>query len=283
HELTGAPFVSFHTFYLMNSQSELGSEGTEAYRQVTAHYINQFRERLGLPALSDPMTRNGGSPHLTLFAISPHIVAHPSGWPEHHHMTGYFFLDEGNWVPDPALVNFINAGEPPVVISFGSVLHDDPEALTKLLVKAVRLAGPRAIIQHGWSGLAKGSLPEDVFTIGRAPHAWLFPRASCVVHHGGAGTTAATFRAGVPSVVIPHMYDQFIWAGLAEKLGCAGPSIGFGDLTFERLAWSIAMTVNTSRYHKAASELGKKIRAENGVRAARLLIEDLMVRLGAAD
>jgi UDP:flavonoid glycosyltransferase YjiC (YdhE family) len=283
HEVTGMPYVSFHTFYVMGSATELGSEGADAYRQVTAHYVNQFREQLGLPPLSDPITRNGDSPHLTLFAVSPRVIPQPDAWPAHYHMTGYFFLDEEDWVPDPALVEFMNAGESPVIVSFGSMWHEDPEAITELLLNAISIAGCRAIIQHGWSGLARQVNSKNVLIIDRVPHAWLFPRASCIVHHGGAGTTAATFRSGVPCVVVPHMYDQPIWANIAEQRGCAGPAIEFGELTAERLAWAIAMTLTTGRYRTAASALGKEIRAENGVREARLLIEERMARFGTGD
>jgi UDP:flavonoid glycosyltransferase YjiC (YdhE family) len=275
HELTDIPFVAFHTFYLPGSNTRLGDEGTPAYQKVTEQYVNQFRRRLGLPSVSNPMTRNGDSGQMTLYAISRHIVPRPAGWPAHYHMPGYFFLDEDSWDASPELVRFIDRGQPPIVISFGSMVHTDPDVVTLVLLEAVRAAGCRAIIQRGSSGLGRRDLGPNVIAVDHVPHSWLFPRASGVVHHGGSGTTAAALRAGVPSIVVPHTYDQPIWAEILEGLGCAGPSIPFSNLTVERLAWSIAKTLTTPSLNVAARAVSRRIQSENGVQTARQLIEGL--------
>src|SRR5262249_38784692 len=150
----------------------------------------------------------------------------------------------------------------------------------KLILTATQKAKCRTVIQHGWSGLAQMKLPESVLAIDYVPHSWLFPRARLVVHHGGSGTTAAVFRAGVPSVFVPHAWDQPVWADLARELGCAVEVIPFPELTADRLGDAIVRTLADSACTDAAARLGKNVRSEPGVRRARLLIEELVINVG---
>lgn len=280
HEITEIPFVAVHTMCPGRSRAP------SVTFQTLAPIINPFRQQIGLPPLIVTAQVAGApwpatdSPLLTLYAISPIAVPRPAGWPPHYHLTGYFFLDSEGWRPDPALEDFMTAGEPPVVLGFGSMAHEDPQKLTELLLDAVRQAGCRAIIQQGWSGLGRRDVPEHVRVIGFAPHSWLFPRAACVVHHAATGTTAAAFRAGVPSVCVPHAYEHPLNAEIAHELGVAGPPIFYSQLSATRLADAIRHTLATPRYAQAAAELGERIRAEQGVRAARIMIEQLVDTLG---
>jgi UDP:flavonoid glycosyltransferase YjiC (YdhE family) len=275
HELTDIPFISFHTFYVAGS-AQLGKEGTDAYQRVTELHVNRFRRSLGLHEISNPLTKNGDSPLLTLFAVSSHVVPQPELWPSHYHMTGYFFLDAEGWEPDEGLRAFIDTGEPPVVVSFGSMVHEDSRKVTDVIVEAMKMVGCRAVIQQAGSHLGRQHLTPEIITVGSVPHSWLFPRAACVVHHGGSGTTAATFRAGVPSVVVPHTYDQPLWASIAENLGCAGTPLPFAELTAQRLAWAVTVGLSSSRFQTSAEALSERIRSENGVQTARLLIEQCL-------
>ncbi|MCA1566112.1 MAG: glycosyltransferase [Acidobacteria bacterium] len=272
HEITSIPFVTVQNVHF-------SSGGTIAFQQATASIINPFRAQFGLPPLRDPLM-DANSSQLVLYAMSRHVRKPLLEWPPHYHMTGYFFLDMEERQPDPALLEFLAAGEPPVVLTFGSMTHDDPGMLTELLLDAVRIAGCRAIIQHGWSGLAQRRLPPNVYAAGFMSHSWLFPRAACVIHHGGSGTTAAVFRAGVPSVFVPHAWEQDIWAELGRELGCAKAVIPYPELTAERLGKTIAATLSDPHTRTAAATLGEKIRSEPGVRLARQLIEELISRIG---
>lgn len=272
HEMTSLPFVT-----VQNAQ--LGGGGSLSFQQASASLINPFREQLGLPPLRSLTTMDADSPQLVIYAMSRHVRPPSPDWPPHYHLTGYFFLDE-EWQPPPELDEFIRAGVPPVVISFGSMTHNDPEAMTDLVLEALTQVGCRAVIQHGWSGLARRNLPPNIHATGFVPHVWLFPRASCVVHHGGSGTTASVFRAGVPQVFVPHAWDQPMWAELGEGLGCAGPSIPYTQLNAERLAAALTNTLSDSSYRQAAAELGEKVRAEEGVKKARRLIEELVHKVG---
>ena len=269
HDAMGIPFVSVHF-------SPFGSSGGKAVREASAPVINRVRQGLGLSALEDPLGADAASPQLALYAVSPSVFRKPAGWPAHAHLTGYWYFDEESWQPTPELVQFIEAGAPPVVISFGSMPSEDPEALTDLILKAIEQAQCRAIIQRGGGGLARrDSFPKNIYAADFVPHAWLFPCASCIVHHGGAGTSAAAFRAGVPTVVVPHLLDQPIWAEYARAFGCAGAVIPHAQLSAEKLAAALTRTLSTPRFAHAAAQLGEKIRAENGVQTARMLIESI--------
>lgn len=280
HDLTGIPFVSVYLVYL-------GDAGTYElpFQQASNSFVNSFRAEQGLSPLRDAMSHTGvpqqdaldpHSPELNLYAISRHVVPPSPSWPSHHHTTGYFFLDGQEWQPDPALVDFIASGPAPVVIDFGSMTHDDPEALTDVILESVRRAGCRAVLQQGWSGLGKRQLPDHVKAAGFVPHHWLFPKAACVVHHGATGTTAATYRAGVPAVFIPHAFEHPSNARIAQHIGIAGPAIPYTELTAERLSTALATTLNTEQYYQAAAAISRKIHSEHGVRTARQLIERLL-------
>jgi len=269
HDTSGIPFVSVHF-------SPFGSSGGKAVREASAPVINRVRQEAGLAPLEDPLGADAASPQLALYAVSKHIFRPPAGWPPHAYLTGYWFFEEESWQPTPALVNFLEAGAPPVVISFGSMPSEDPEALTDLILKAIEQANCRAIIQRGGGGLGQhASLPQNVYAVDFLPHSWLFPRAGCIVHHGGAGTSAAAFRAGAPTVVVPHLLDQPIWAEYARAFGCAGAVIPHTQLTAEKLGAALTQTLSNPRFSRAAARLGEKICAENGVQTARQLIENV--------
>jgi sterol 3beta-glucosyltransferase len=269
HELTGIPFASVQV-------AHFGGGGPTAFQQASAAVINHVRAQVKLPPLRDPLTIDANSPQLALYASSRFVHPVPNDWPAHYHMVGYFFLTEENWKPDPKLVEFIGAGSPPVVITFGSTTYTDSEAMTKCVVEALSRADCRAVIQHGWGGVGlKSHLPPNVYCAGYTPHEWLFPRAACVVHHGGAGTAASAFRAGVPSVFVTHAGGQPVRSRFAFELGCAGPPVPYQELSAQRLANAITDTLTNHRYKQAAALLGEKIRSENGVATARQLIEEL--------
>jgi len=245
--------------------------------------VNPLRIRLGLAPFANPLV-DGNSPQLVLFAASRHVRLAPPDWPPHYQLTGYFFLDDAEgWVPPADLVGFLDAGERPVVLTFGSMpastpSSGGPRALAALLLEACERAGARALLQGG-AGYPAADVPTSAWLVGAMPHAWLFARAACVVHHGGAGTMAAAFRAGVPQVVVPHAHDQFVWADLAHQLGCAAAPLRRAQLTAERLARTLRSVLDTPAIRERAAALGDKIRAEQGVARARQLIEDLAERV----
>ena len=210
----------------------------------------------------------------TITSCSDYVFARPADWPEHAYNTGFWFLDEeAGWQPSAQLLDLLQAGPPPVYVGFGS-LGDEETAgeTTALAIDALKRSGQRGILASGWSGMTDtGSLPENVFMLQSAPHAWLFPRMAAVVHHGGAGTTAAGLRAGVPGIVIPHANDQFAWGRRVYELGVGAKSIPKKKLTAENLAAAIQFALRQD-IRAAARELGAKIQTENGVGAAAKII-----------
>lgn len=246
-------------------------------RRLSAPLINPHRVAAGLEPLDEPLLMDSNSDQLALFAVSRHVAGQPPDWPPRYHLTGYFFPEHDGWRPEPALAEFLASGEPPVVITFGSMVHAEPGAMTDLVLAAIERAGCRALVQRGWSGMALESLPPHVQAFDYVPYGWLFPRVACVVQHGGAGTMAETLRAGIPAVFVPHLnVDQPAWAALGQSLGCAGPAIPHHRLTAERLGSAIAATLADTRLKQAAMRLGTLIRSERGVQTARELIEELV-------
>lgn len=212
-----------------------------------------------------------------LYGFSAHVVPRPADWSERIHVTGYWFLDSlDGWQPPDGLVDFIEAGPPPVYIGFGSMFSRDAEATTRIVVEALRRCGQRAVLATGWDSLGGVELPETVFQIDSAPHDWLFPRMAAVVHHGGAGTTAAGLRAGVPSVIVPFAADQPFWAQRVYELGAGVRPVPHQKLSAERLAEAVSAAVSSSQLRRRAAAIGERIREENGVARAVEIVQDVV-------
>ena len=244
-------------------------------RNASAPLINTVRAQLGFSELADPLGIDGSSPQLALHAVSRLFLRKRPQWPAHHHVTGFLSLDQGEEL-DSSLQSFLEGGEPPVLISFSSMAHPNPSALTELLVAAARRAKRRTIIQAGWSGLAEGLVAADIYSAAYLPHHRVLPRIACIVHHGGAGTTAEALRAGVPAVVVPHLHDQPIIAQLLLALGCAGGVVPYHKLTAEALGDAIARTLDHPKFRLAAQAVGKTIREERGNEAAVARLEEFV-------
>lgn len=217
-----------------------------------------------------------------LYGFSEHVLPRPADWGAHVHVTGTWCMpSDPGWRPDPALTAFIEEGPPPVYVGFGSMVGRDPVRLSEKVFEALARARQRGIVLSGWQGLGKGDVPPHVHVVDEVPHDWLFPRMAAVVHHGGAGTTAAGLRAGVPSVVAPYFADQPFWARRVHALGVGPAPVSQVDLTAERLADAIRVAVTDTRIRERAAALGMKLRAEDGVTRAVEAFERI-VRPGAA-
>jgi len=225
----------------------------------------------GIAAMSD------GTPTPNIHAISPHVLPTPHDWPDYYTMNGYIFMDkENDWSPPVELQAFLDAGEPPVYVGFGSMSGSNTERLTNVVIEALKQANVRGIIATGWGGLDAADLPDTLFKIEKAPHDWLFERVTAVIHHGGAGTTAAGFRAGRPTIICPFMGDQPFWGEQVEKLGVGVKTAPQKKLTSGELATAIrTVTTDTTQQEKAAA-LGENIQAEDGVANATATIEKIM-------
>lgn len=243
--------------------------------QMVGAMNNSFREEvLGLPAQSRKENTAARKRMLTLMGYSRRLVPHPEDWPEHFHTTGYWFLEERDgWEAPAELLAFLEAGEPPISVGFGSMTGRDPQGLTELVAAAVERSGVRAVLLSGWAGLGEMDLPESVFCLDRAPHSWLFPRVTAVVHHGGAGTTAAGLRAGAPSVIVSHFADQPFWGRRVHAVGAGPEPMARHKLTADGLAAAIREAVTNRAMRRRAQELATGIGEEDGVATAVTLID----------
>ncbi|KAF2155263.1 glycosyltransferase family 1 protein [Myriangium duriaei CBS 260.36] len=231
--------------------------------------INRFRQStLGLEPISLIWAPNMLSrlriPHT--YCWSPALIPKPRDWGNNISISGFYFLSlASNYTPDADLKAFLDAGPPPVYIGFGSIVVDDPNAMTTMIFDAIRKTGQRALVSKGWGGIGANELgiPEGVMMLGNVPHDWLFQRVSCVVHHGGAGTTAAGIAAGKPTVVVPFFGDQPFWGAMVAKAGAGPVPIPYKKLDADQLAESIKTALQPSTLERA-KELAESIANENG-------------------
>jgi UDP:flavonoid glycosyltransferase YjiC (YdhE family) len=171
---------------------------------------------------------------------SPGLVPKPKDWGPEIDIAGFVFLDlASTFDPPEALVKFIEAGDPPIYIGFGSIVVDDPDHFTQMIYKGVEAAGVRALVSKGWGGLGDDDVPDNIFLLDNTPHDWLFPRVRAVVHHGGAGTTAIGLKCGKPTMVVPFFGDQFFWGNMIGKAGAGPMPTPYKNLTEENLAEGI--------------------------------------------
>ncbi|MEU8363845.1 glycosyltransferase [Nonomuraea sp. NPDC048882] len=233
--------------------------------------------RLGLPrrrGRHDILRRPDGGPATVLQAFSAHLLPAGPDYPAWVHTTGFWYLPAApGWSPPPELATFLDAGDPPVYVGFGSMAGTDPARVGRVVAKAVRLAGVRAVLASGWGGMRTGDLPENVFTLEQAPHDWLFPRMAAVVHHGGSGTTGAALAAGKPQVVCPFVADQPFWAARSHAIGVAPEPRPQRHLSADGLAGAIHRAITDPALDRAAAATGERVRAENGVHRAVEILE----------
>ncbi|KAI9759288.1 MAG: hypothetical protein M4579_002417 [Chaenotheca gracillima] len=241
--------------------------------------INKFREKtLGLEPIS-LMWAPGMATRLRIpftYCWSPALIPKPKDWGPQISIAGFYFLSlASNYTPDPELAAFLDDGPPPVYIGFGSIVVDDPNALTKLIFEAVKKCGVRALVSKGWGGFGADEfgIPDNVYMLGNVPHDWLFQKVSCVVHHGGAGTTAAGMALGKPTVVVPFFGDQPFWGAMIAKAGAGARPIPYKELTSDKLAEAISEALKPAALERAA-ELGARIGSEKGAERGAQLFHD---------
>ncbi|MCT9077998.1 glycosyltransferase [Streptomyces fulvoviolaceus] len=236
-----------------------------AVEQVFAATVPAVRRRLGLPrvrtgAALRARERRGWPVH---HGFSPLVVPRPRDWREGLDMAGYWWPYDVEAQLPPELRDFLDAGAPPVYVGLGSATVPDPERLSADIVRALRRAGLRGVIQQGWAGLAAEG--DDMLTVAEVAHSALFPRMAAVVHHAGAGTTAAGLRAGVPAVPVPIQFDGGFWSARLVALGVAPRAVPLRRLTTDTLASALARATRDAGYRERAQALGVRIRGEDGV------------------
>ena len=246
--------------------------------QIIRPWVNAARRQvLGLPPLSvlEPFGDLNRGSYPLLYGFSQALFPPGRAWADWVDVTGYWFLDSlPDWRPPTALERFIEAGPPPVFVGFGHPADRDPSATLTLITEALARAGQRGVLVSGWSGGGHlPDLPEHVFAIENVPYDWLFPRMAAVVHHGGAGTTAAGLRAGRPSVLVPYFADQPFWAGRVTELGVGPRAIPRRRISVERCRLPSGRRRRTQPYASApqpwASASGRRTASAGPRRPSR--------------
>lgn len=241
-------------------------------------YLTQWRIENGLEVRklqTKPDYRVGDRTVPVIYAVSPMVLPRPKAWNEHIHMSGFWWDDEpADWEAPQDLKDFLENGEQPIYIGFGSMVSGDMNKTFTKVLKAVRASRVRAVINLGWGGKDMHLKSNNrVYFADYVPHDWLFPRVRAVVHHGGAGTTAAGLRYGKPTLVVPFGGDQPFWGNRVNAIGCGPKPISRDKMTVQRLTKGLIDLTTHASYRVAAEELGARLRMETGTKNAADIVE----------
>lgn len=256
-----------------------------------ADLYKRLRVKLKLPTLSrfhKPFCLNNDAvPMVHIYSSA--LVPRPDDWPDHAYIAGYLFNDHGQTQYQPAdeLKAFLEAGAPPVYIGFGSMIPGDVPSLARMISKAVEIAsvkspGFRAIVSSGWAGLESDSSNENILQVGSVPHHWLFQHCCGVVHHGGAGTTAAGLRAGCPTLICPVSFDQPFWGRIIHERGLGPAALRLKDLikrpdhSAELLADAMIALITDPKYRQNAARIAEKIKVDRPMDMIGSLIREVI-------
>lgn len=238
--------------------------------RVYAPVVAELRRDLGLPGKPSAAERRVQRDRPVLYPFSEAVLPRPSDWPDHLYVTGYLTPEAPGGVP-PHVEAFLEDGPPPVAITLGSTATAQGERLSAIVAQATAAAGVRAVVQRGWAGLAPEG--EHLLVIDDLPHAQLFPRCAAVVHHCGAGTTAAAIRAGVPSIPVPGIMDQPFWARRLHLLGAGTAPLPRHSLSVDGLTEALRSAPD---HLDRATKLGAVLRSEDGAGRAVRVIADML-------
>lgn len=262
---------------LARVQQVVGFENRLSYAVVenmiwmgTRDIVNSFRKRklkLGpITYLKAPLRKQ----EVPMGYIwSPSLAPKPEDWGHRVDVVGFCFLNlASNYKPPQDLVDFLDKKPAPIYVGFGSLPVKDPNKMTQVIVDAMAHTKQRAIIQKGWGGLGvMENTPPHIYLLGNCPHDWLFPQCAAVVHHGGAGTTAAGLKAECPTTVVPFFGDQPFWGHCVNEQGVGPKPIPVEHFDFDNLVHAIT-TMLEPDVKEAAKKMAAKIGSEDGVKGA---------------
>jgi len=285
----GIPDVSIQTFPMFAPTGDypnvafppLGWAGN-----IFSHWLSTFIFRYGgnnafrqiqhlLPAGMPRKMRwpfDGPNPSHLLIACSPSVIPPSTGWPPYISMSGYLFMDDESYQPPDPLARFLKIGPPPVCVTFGSMVNLQAERIQAQVLEGLTRRNERVIFLAGWNTFFAQTASENVLVMDTVPHDWLFKRCKAVIHHGGAGTTAAGLRAGLPAIILPHAVDQPFWGRRVQALGVGVSLKSLSKLSPERIRTALEK-IDQPDIAKKASALAEKLRLEDGLGQAIRLIE----------
>lgn len=237
-----------------------------------------LRQELQLPKIKSLQKEVFTSAIGTIVASSPALLKRPSDWNRSVHFTGFLNLTESSGTEIPVgLSEFLQDGEPPIYMTFGSCLQFDEDASTRLLLETAKQLDIRCVLQLNTSSKL-GKVSDQLFITDQVTHAKVFPQCRLIVHHGGAGTTQAALLAGKPSVIVAHGFDQPYWANALHGLGVSGKPLLRHHLNTDILARTINEVLDSPTIQDKATALGNRMRTENGVKQAVTIINQILAK-----
>ncbi|AXB43285.1 glycosyltransferase [Amycolatopsis albispora] len=250
-------------------------------RPIGKMAVDMWRDEvLGLPARRgqhNRLRRPDGGPVPVLHGFSPELVPPAPDWPPWVATTGFWYVPprEG-FTPPRELLRFLEAGETPLCVSFGTVRGIDPRHAGQLVLEAIRRVGMRAVVIRASGSLEIDDPPQDVLVTDDIPYWWLFARVRAVVHAAGVGVINEALRIGIPQIACPVHNEQLMWAVHAHRAGVAPPPIRNRDLNPANLAAAIRTAVGDESISARARELATRVSAENGAERAVAVLEHLL-------
>ncbi len=259
---------------LFNRLSYLVLHAQQAYYDLPRSHLRT--KMLGLRGRRKNVWGKDAKSIPTLHAYSAYISPAPADWPDTAVITGFWRLDDADtWEPSPEFQAFLDAGEAPIYLGFGSMPFG-AQRNTEIIGRALQLWGGRAVIGKGWGGVRTDDLPDTIFAIPSAPHTRLFPLMRAVVHHGGAGTTYAGLYAGRPTMCVPQFFDQPYWGQRVYELGCGPRPVKIKKLSPSVLATALDDLSTNMSYRREAEAIAQRMHVEDGTGRAADVIEETL-------
>jgi sterol 3beta-glucosyltransferase len=238
------------------------------YYKANKNLVDGFHQSLGLPAMNRSVLKKMADEKiLNLHCFSPSLLARPNDWEAHNDITGFLFLPDKNLNAIPEdLIRWLNNGDKPIYIGFGSIPIPDSEKFESILKELLETTSHRFIFCQGWSLPMHLSEHARLYKVKSISHEWLLPHCKAAVIHGGVGTTAAVLRAKIPVIIVSIIADQPWWGKIIERKNL-GVHIPIKKLTTQKLLSAIEKT-QTPAIQQKAIETGEKINRENGMKKA---------------
>jgi len=244
---------------------------------IEKRYLSDWRSEHGISQRclrTKPDYTCNGHRIPAIYETSPLLMPRPENWDEKIYMSGFWWEDpEDDFVPSEELTAFLAKGEKPIYIGFGSMVSGDMDETFRIVREAVEKSGVRAVIASGWSKEKKPVNTDQILYVDFVPHDWLFGHVSAAVHHGGAGTTASSLRAGLPTLIIPFGGDQPFWGMQVHKAECGPVPVPRDGMTVDQLAEALRDLTQNPVYRQKAAAMGEGMRRENGLKTAADIIE----------
>ncbi len=201
----------------------------------------------------------------SFYPVSPSLFPRPDYWPSCANVVGYYERDKTvNWKPDAQLEQFINKYKKIVFITFGSMSNPNPKEKTQMIVDILKRNNISAIINTSWGGLEElEEYPDHIHFVSNIPYDWIFPKMYAIVHHGGSGTTHTALKYGCPSLIIPHIVDQFYWNRTTSKLNLGPKGMPIKKLNEKDFESKMLDLINNETYRKNVKAISESMKVES--------------------